>query len=868
MTETGVEYYFNVPKNAEGEIKSNGMLLPVFFDGLMSLYDVHYRKLHKKPNDLQIGSFRKGPFSIPEYQVNQVYPTMQQFVYPNPGMFTEKEEYEAACKRWEVLMGNFTSTVFMPSPILSKFYVPKRPPKFVDVSTEMRYFKQVLSPLLPKNHIELQQILLNPERPKLDSEKSFNDQIPYREEVKYKHQISFDLQWQSQMVPREPMFFLYDKFEDFEKAYQRWGNLAITSLNVVPIPPSQMLSVAKIDEIQRKAPIENTLIETFEYPANNTEMPYQPLNERLFLPVFGSFMTQHNRIETQIVAKPKNYHVIGVDKNKFQNDMEEYGVDENSVFSRVPVCPLFSVELYKSENEEKLLQDHFNLNWQDQFKLIKFLYIDFSIECYQRFLMTKNKDYDVQSLIDNLLNSQTLEAFVSISKVTPQVMYRCALVLRTFFNGPKAEDLLKYIIENRKLAQLLQLVRISSLMTSKGFEILPLPVSHSEDIVQICVLYLLSALVSFDIIPHFHPIQDFLLGLCKTMSISISSKENIFESLSKEDCFDSILSIIALIPSHSLQTAVFSKNYRALLEMANHSPKIEKALTRFTVCGSTLSMASIFHGGFSLSKEDVYSLTPQLSNILVLSTINYYSYLQSNQSISNPVQLFNSYLEIASQYKPAYYYILKHFGQLFTDKMLINNSSLKLETLVDRICTLAEDKSLMDTLTTFRLLIPIVSSYESQRRVLQQKSVYQSLVHSINEPDQVKLITAWSLFNRFSEYPMIYNEILTSTDTKIPGIFSSNPLIPTAVRELSNFLVTIIKKSDQLSNETITSVIREKVGSIACIHSRKQLAKFPEAQQAIENLVNEILSREKSTFKELATTLKNYITSNEKQNKS
>ncbi|KAH0788597.1 hypothetical protein GPJ56_007279 [Histomonas meleagridis] len=260
--------------------ESDGSLIPLYIDSAQNVYDKFYNKIEH----LNINSDKLYEDSITLEKIPAVYDVNADIdlEFPNPENYFSKEEYTSAVNKWYELAKYHYSTLRLPFPVSGQFYLPQMPKIWskeeakLPLNNRFKTFKVDTWNLLPTNYNEMLRLLfLN--HP-IDPEEQFPEQVPHRPAILHKHHITSDLQWQCQLIPKEPEAISYDSFTEFEETFVRWATLASSSIRHPMIPPNQFENIASLDVIpnEEKVPPKMPLLHI--KPLNLDEWKKAPIS--------------------------------------------------------------------------------------------------------------------------------------------------------------------------------------------------------------------------------------------------------------------------------------------------------------------------------------------------------------------------------------------------------------------------------------------------------------------------------------------------------------------------------------------------------------------------------------------------------------
>ena len=859
----GIDYIFKRPVQTIQSISSNGQHLPIYFDGKMTLYDKHYKFLKKKPLGLKTGSFGTGPYSLENYPKNFDYPEFPDLPFPTPSTFSKKDEYLEQCRKWKKDMISFTSTVFLPYPIVSHYYIPQKPPEILIGSQQYRRFNPTKASLLPKNYLILEKVVLT--KSPADPEKPFPQQIPNRDEVKMKHQISFDSQWQSQLIPKEPLFLLYDNFEEYEKAFQRWYFLSQSLIEKPPIPPSEFGRLAHMDLVPQFTlePIQNenfdeiieTETENIHWSTNlKASAKLSSIINELRLHYHPFSNKSHKRIE------PEQYFVGNFNQDEFKKDLIEYGNHLITITSTSPIHTYFSIPINNFSNDFNLLIDFFqSFSNFNNLKILNFLNINFSEESFLKSLSTSIGNELIQDLLFKSLNISFIPILYSISQYSIQHQLRCAIFLNHFCKSNYSTQLFEKIFKEKNLIILYQFINICIILSYQPIELIK-PILD-EDILYYnsSFLHLLTIFLTLPVIQPFHPLHQLVLDSLKLnilllqehLNLSSSIKSKLWESLSSTSSRDyQIMIMLSSIPSPSFHRILLPTDFLDLTSFTNSSPIFNYFIQRLIYQGCYGSISHFFSFDKLINFENIKLITFKESITISLCINSYSIYLENTHCFINPDIFFDFYNEILNFYNPIFNSLLFELSNLLSNQIILpitsassyNNRALKASSLVTNICNATIDSRNMDFTFSIQLILPLIIYEKPLKEVLKEEKYCTKLLKSMGGQDSKTLYLSWRLFHRFTKDPSAAETLLVLPYITIELQSMARNENPIIFRKYCNFCFKSLQSKNPIIIKAISEILKKAVGTITCTHknSSKIYQNYPKTLFAVTQLIKTV----------------------------
>lgn len=330
---------------------------PVFYDASMCSYDMFFHEISQHTN-LEIPKFPR----------------------PSNGYKT-KDEYLSDCLQWKKRIYKIIEGGVMLCPINVTEYIPKVPVHLEKGSKQYRSFNPRISPLMPLNHNAILNKLLSGED--FDEEAELPSQLPNRDIVIYKDQITKEKQWLSQLAPQEPYPFMYNSYKEFCQAYTNWNKVCNKDVKTRPYSSKKIGTLSSVSELPKS--------EIYEYneskDVDNVDM--MDLSWTKGLKFTGSEDAK-NKIESfgnyaegfRTDSVPLDCLVLGIDQALFSIDFKDYGYYTPSINSSVPIPHGATIPLEQNTEKKILnvfsLKEHSGLN-----QILDLLNVGFDRESFQ-----------------------------------------------------------------------------------------------------------------------------------------------------------------------------------------------------------------------------------------------------------------------------------------------------------------------------------------------------------------------------------------------------------------------------------------------------------------------------------------------------
>ena len=363
-TTLGTDCTFSIPSESISEnqtVEVDDPSKAVFCDSNRNIYDKFYQQILLTKNS-------ENPSNIYKLLNNDF--DANDLKFPNPRNYNSKPDFLLACSSWKQRVMKQFNGLTLPKPITSYHYYPVKSKIIVKGTQQFRSFKPDIDPPIPLNFLKLFEMFRDENT--FDEEEPFPNQTPNRAVVKYGHQASSKQQWQSQLVPQEPIPEFYDTFEEFEKAYKNWASVLAQNMNDNPIPPSSIFeNTAKIDIVKEDKLEDSFSQNQFDVPLETNLLKSQDLNYDFTFGWAKDIQNKELNLNTESIhalyqncidmkgkeinapTVPQKYSIFGIDSTKsniFLVEFKEFGVHGKTLNS---ISPLHPTHVFQSSNTAK-----------------------------------------------------------------------------------------------------------------------------------------------------------------------------------------------------------------------------------------------------------------------------------------------------------------------------------------------------------------------------------------------------------------------------------------------------------------------------------------------------------------------------------
>jgi hypothetical protein len=420
---------------------------------------------------------------------------------PIPHHYSSLQEYTEALREWFTRTSKFFGFARLPNPISGVFHLPELPKIFTTKEKadpgKFRTFSATQWPLLPENYLDMLDHVFN--RKPIIPTQPFNDQVPKRELICYKHHITDQPQWPAQLITPEPLPLLYDSYDDYKQAYDQWAGLSYHTLDIPIIPVPGFEQIAGLG-VYRPHVIETRRCS--DAPLRVREVcPHPRLIERRLEtswapPLSGEIARNFWQENPKSSGKPPQLSGFGVNEILFLNEHQKYGYCWSS-FEGKPVKKAIVRSAGGSANVSSLcalLKDSVNYDLSFVKKLIE---ADLSLEQFEYIMRFEINGTRTCAFISQILNNAVIIGeLVAISQLCEQYRFRISFLMTAVFRLDNPAPLLKTLFVPTNLTIFHYVVAFLNLTSLYRIPLLG-PIPNANPTLQtINRLYLLSVLLS------------------------------------------------------------------------------------------------------------------------------------------------------------------------------------------------------------------------------------------------------------------------------------------------------------------------------------------------------------------------------------
>lgn len=848
----------NVPYSYPKPLKTmtNGFSLtyePVFFDERMYLYDKFYKLIKKISYDKN----KKGPYSFESYTPNAVYPVFGLLRFPEYHQFSDAVTYHKSINIWKEKVLKFCTGVLLPSPILCKTFIPSRP-SILDPSTPFyRKFDPKKYPLQPKNMMHLHSALLSDTPPNYFD--IFPQQFPKRDTIVLKDHLVEQKQWQSQMVVKEPLTFIYADFKEFDEAYKNWKNLVSQRFNVQPpIPVQQFQNILGIPKYE---------------PLSSPKVTYNVEKQKGFLKGLPNYSWvdqvnvkttniqqlkfQHIKIK-RIQVDEKDYEdirVFGVNKQEFIDDFMQYGVHCKVLLSDFPIYPFTYIKI----RVDKALPNKFK-KWKTKIdstnisQLMSFIDLDFDWEWLGKMMISKINGAKIIDLICCKNYHLILNQLFHYASKSNCHAYRVSILLRILLFYGDFHKILPSLFQADNLFILYEFTKLVILTHDFNVQIYPIPENLTEITEYICQAHFGSLLIHAGVLQVDSEAEQFLHKtlhyLTDKIGFYFALQENqkmLFNAL-KSNNFNSksrAYLVLSTLYSDRIMETLFGQNLMdKLLSILSH--KVGKMFVYNCLLSNGYKLAILFtractsFTGNNISHMDIN--TSFIFGFFIDILASFMNLVKGYSPIAQINHMFQATLNSLNQdLIPLVYSIIKFFSNL---QLMQPDNKYCLDGILGSFISQLSIQYVyehnVDYADVIKFLKPCIRIPDFPAQFLASPQLVLAIMNELDSSNVTFLISSWLIFTRTSQTADNMQKLfgIQGIDKKLQRLASSEH--PTVVYEFCKFISRVAKQGAKTLDQ-LEALIQPSMGRFACtIKNAEYLFGMSKTTRSINDMLTSI----------------------------
>lgn len=623
--------YTNVPNLTE----SPGDEAPAYLDQHNRPRDRFYRPVKKLNFDADAPEYQKqNPIThvkIPLIYHIQTDPAP----FPEPADFRNRPDYVRAVKTWGEKLQLRMSSTFSPVPVTGEFFVPSGPKIFkAEEKTDpgrMRTFKPAIWPLFPANYMEMLKIIFT--KRDVDPDKKFPHQVPKRDPILYKHHITSQKQWQSQMFTHEPVPELYDSYEEFELSYKNWQSVVLDEIMTPVMEPKHFATLLGLNLVKESTDADQTSSKKVHDQGHWASALKPPKNMKRVMKWcrHASKLIQKKKPKFK-APKLDVLMVTGLTDTpeQFVSDMTNYGDNFKHDLGK-PERPIaFLRRSEKSMLHELMYETVLNADTYDLPSLMQLMECELDSSQLDKLMTKKLNGKAFANILTDPENSHIWKNLVPIADRSMDFAYRVSVFMDSIFYYDQSCKLDEVWNPQGDLFRFRQLVVLLSFKHDARTRILPILKSSVPRVDSINLVYFLSMFL--EVMQKYHGARYYLDAMEKTREIAYALATDLKDPnfLTAVRGNQNALTMLLSCNSRQIHRVLLGDDFLvwlnelsqkkfgvSILQTIIHGPALQSAVVMFT------------QGGYKHVKDIAATMTLSTSSLIqaICNTICYASHV-------------------------------------------------------------------------------------------------------------------------------------------------------------------------------------------------------------------------------------------------
>ena len=604
---------------------SSGNEPPTYLDKNNKPRDKFYRLIAGLKFDPDQDQYRKED-PITRTMVPLIYHVPgEPMPFPCPAKFEEDVDYEGAVKKWFYDIRNRFSSTILPVPITGEFFVPQGPKIFraeekADAS-RFRTFKAAAWPLFPDNYMDMLNIIFT--QRKVNGEEPFPHQIPRRDTILYKHHISSELQWQSQLLTHEPVPELYESFAEFETSYKNWKSVVLDEVEKPIMTPKQFAQLLGLNVVKTEEA--GAVSDDMTLPREAESEPWaKRVRKPKNIDKIEKWCTKAKEIlEEPVETVTPQWEVLMVSgltmsPSQFVRDMENYGDHVTKEMMDQPNHPIGYLRVFEQTVTHEMIFE--NVLNSHMFELSMMMQL---MECQLTAaqlceLMTKKVDGKLfVNVLDEPTNAHILKTIFPAAYRSLNYAHRVSLFVHAIFQYDKKCKLEEVWNPHGDLVRFRQLVVLLSFSTDARVWILPMLGNEVQKADMINLVYFLSMFL--EVMKNYQGATYYIEAMTKVREVSYELATALKDPNFRLSIRNNQLALLMLLScdSRQIHRMILGEDFLVWLnEMSQRKEGIVAIQTIIHGPAMRSALILFLQVGYTYMRQIVPTMTTYLSSLI------------------------------------------------------------------------------------------------------------------------------------------------------------------------------------------------------------------------------------------------------------
>ena len=760
--------------------------------------------------------------------------TSLQLALPPPKFYTDQEQYQSALEEWFQDMRRYFAAAMLPQPVAGIFRLPELPKIFKKDEKmnpgRFRTFKAAQWPLLPNNYLDMLDVIL--EKEPINPDEQFKEQVPKRDVIYYKHHMTQDEQWMSQVVPSEPLPFMYNSFEEFVVAYKMWAHITFRYIQIPVMKVREFTKIAAMDVVEQSTEGPRPVLQTPKEFTEKMDLSWAPPN--VYFP--ERIQANLGRLWQEVV-KPRTFkipegsiraiEVFGVSKKVMLDEMMKFGTAIKVRPPRNFYCgkPIRGVESLRGLIEQAKSYD-MNL-------VLRILQYDLTLGMFERLMKVPVNSVPLATLISRAISEPNALRYLSKrSQVSENHKCRTALLLYSLLRNEPNTTLVRVLCAPGNLSIFEWALRLLNLASGAGVCIVPSikGIAQWKGFEIITMAYYLSVFLRImsrrSGMKYYQDCLGMNRHVVRDLYKVLSAKENLTRLREAPEGTDLYYATLMMLGTNSQQIhkLLLGKDYLVWINQGPVRPGLNSVICHTSVifAASQLLFEALTENVLGPLETLIENLNPSSAILLahvVKRMIGHFGKCGCRITGKTVLPLLQA---VAVSRRECIAAVLGPLADLVSSNAIISDLGAPdfqplLVKTVCNICRLMNDCSGLELRQKIQALTKLARDENCCFAMLQVPGFKPTLISQLTSKDAVLATRAWELFEKMVAYKRVAVEMFAEGSRDALGSIIDDKMDRVPLKRFIELIRRMWKEQDSTITMLLVNILQSRIGSLVCI---------------------------------------------------
>jgi hypothetical protein len=743
---------------------------------------------------------------------------------PTPHEFLTLADFEEALRSWYSQCTRFFGFARLPSPISGTFHLPELPKIFSKEKKldpgRFRTFKANLWPLLPENYLNMLEMVFT--QMPIPPDERFRQQIPKREVIYHRHHVTDQNQWFAQLIPKEPLPFLYDSFKQYQTAYRNWAALCCGGLRTPIIRTREFESIAALD-VFRPSQRELPRLHGVQFRVSDV-CP----NPRRFVGRMDLKWARASPGKVEFTLRPGGDDMVqlspmpdifGINKSQFIREHQNWGYSRAALDAGEPVrVPIIFSGRYLGATDA-ILQMLGGGSTSDFGFVRRLIDSNLSPEQFEEIAQFE----ETAAAISRVLGEpESVQKLTGLSHVSEASKFRVSFLLRSTLRNDPSSQLLMTLVQPPDLRGLFHIVSFLNLTSRYREPLLPLVRCSDRMLQTINLFYLISMFLSimrdYDFAAFYRDALELCRGLARQIAESEPSRLEMYRRSTPGSDFYIAMLMIFFSDSVQLQRIFLGLDVLTwmsprLLTTIEHSKCIVLA-ARLVLTGLAERVYEpLSDWAANLPQHHVYFIESACQALRQQA-------LTSHVKVP-PTSVMTLFDIMLSTTRPEVGYLVLPLSRLLCDGDIMSDfyDVFYQQRLTASVCWLCQELHISPPALYKTRIQALTILAHDEMTCFQMAKISEFtafIIQHLQDTESSLIALNWAFFREYTKYPRVIYEILNSPlGTKLAEISRSD--CNAILKKFFEFSIDLWKTQSNSIVEKFCDVMTPLLGRVTCI---------------------------------------------------